>query len=140
MPLSILLVDDHAGFRQAIGDHLRARGLTVVGEAADGGEAVQLARNLQPDIAVLDLNMPILNGIDAGLAMRTAAPSTKTILLTMHHEDEYVQQASGAGFAGYVLKSRAAFDLVEAIREVERGGTYLSPCISHAAFPPDPQI
>ncbi len=136
MPLSIILADDHTGFRAAIGDHLRARGLTVVGEAADGGEAVQLALHLRPDIAVLDLSMPVLNGIEAGVAICNGSPSTKAILLTMHHEDEYVRLAGDAGFVGYVLKSRAAFELVEAIRQVVRGGAYISPCLSRSAFRP----
>jgi DNA-binding NarL/FixJ family response regulator len=134
MPLSIMLADDHVGFRQVVKAHLASQGMNVVGEASDGGAAVQLAMDLHPDIAVLDLSMPVLNGIDAGSQMRTVSPSTKAILLTMHREDEYVRQAADAGIAGYVLKSRTVLDLVEAIRQVLRVGAYLSPGLSRDAF------
>ncbi|MBZ5725970.1 MAG: response regulator transcription factor [Acidobacteriia bacterium] len=136
MPLTIVLADDHAGFRGVLKTLLEARGMTVVGEAGDGAEALQLAANHRPDIAVLDLSMPVLSGLDAGLKMRSVSPSTRAILLTMHSEDEYVRQAAAAGIEGYVLKSRAAYDLMDAIRQVARGGSYLSPSLSSAAFQP----
>src|SRR5207247_1068017 len=102
------------------------------GEAADGREAVRLASALHPDVAVLDVSMPVLNGLDAAVAITKACPRTRTILLTMHAEDTYVLQALQMGVRGYVLKSQAATDLVRALQEVSRGAVYLSPGVSGA--------
>ncbi len=134
MPLTIVLADDHAGFRAALKSLLQGRGMNVVGEAANGAEAVHLAKTLRPDIAVLDLSMPVMSGLDAGQRMHAASPPTKSILLTMHNEEEYIRQAAAAGIAGYVLKSRVANDLLDAIGQVARGGVYLSPCLSLMPF------
>jgi len=101
-----------------------------VAEAADGREAMRLARELSPDIAVLDLAMPLLNGIGTARAMRRSCPNVTTIALTVHAEDAYVLSALGAGFRGYVLKSQAASQLIRAIEVVRTGGVYLSPGIS----------
>jgi len=102
----------------------------VVGEASDGREAIRLAGELSPDIAVLDLAMPRLNGIEAGREIQVACPGARMIALTVHTEDQYVLSALKAGFRGYVLKSQAAAQLVRAIEEVRRGATYLSPRVS----------
>lgn len=130
MPASILLADDHALIRQGLKALLEKQGCRIVGEAADGQEAIRSVENAQPEIAILDISMPILNGIDAARALRKSAPKTKIILLTKHDEDQYVTEAMRAGVKGYVLKSQAADDLVHAIREVSRGSVYLSPKIS----------
>lgn len=147
MRLQILLADDHLIVRQGLKALLEREGLDVVGEAADGLEAARLARELQPDVAVLDIGMPLMNGLDAAREILRASPRTKAILLTMHAEDHYVLEALRAGVTGYVLKTKAAGDLVQAIREVTGGAIYLSPGVSRAVvqayraktdLPPDP--
>src|SRR5207249_4520679 len=92
--------------------------------------AARLARELSPDLAILDLSMPLLNGIETGRTMMKSCPSVRTIALTIHTESHYVLAALEAGFSGYVLKSQAAAQLVRAIREVGRGSIYLSPGVS----------
>lgn len=132
MPVSVLLVDDHQIVRQGLRLLLEREGFDVVGEAADGHEAVDLAQRLQPDVAVLDFVMPLLNGLDASLQIRRESPHTKTILLTMYTEDHYVLEAFRNGLHGYVIKTQAAGDLVRAIREVMKNALYVSPGISRA--------
>ncbi|MGH7227942.1 MAG: response regulator [Nitrospiraceae bacterium] len=147
MSLHVLLADDHLIVRQGLKVLLEREGFNVVGEASDGREAVRLAQELTPDIALLDLSMPLLNGIDAGRAMLQASPKTKIVLLTMHTEDHYVLEALRAGIKGYILKTKAAEELVQAIQEVSRGKLYLTPGVSEAVvqaylakteLPPEP--
>lgn len=147
MPLRILLADDHVLFRQGVRALLEREGFRVDGEAADGHAAIQMAAQLSPDVAVVDLAMPLLNGLDAAREITRVSPGTRTILLTMHAEDPYVARALQAGIRGYVLKSQATEDLVQAIREVARGAVYLSPGVSEMVveaylakrdLPPDP--
>lgn len=147
MPLRIILADDHLIVRQGLRSVLEQEAYTVLGEAGDGREALRLAQELAPDVAVLDLAMPLLNGLDAAREISRVSPQTKTILLTMHTEDPYVMEALRAGVKGYVLKTQAAQDLVQAIKEVSRGAMYLSPGISRTVveaylakseLPPDP--
>jgi two-component system response regulator NreC len=130
MPIRVVLADDHALVRQGLKALLEREGFQVAGEASDGQEVVRLVSNLRPDVAILDIGMPILNGIDAARELQKSSPRTKTILLTRHDEDQYVTEALRGGVKGYVLKNQAATDLVHAIREVSRGGIYLSPNIS----------
>jgi DNA-binding NarL/FixJ family response regulator len=130
MPVSVLLADDHQIVRQGIKVLLEKEGLEIVGEAADGREAVQMAARTRPDVAVLDFVMPLLNGLDAAIQIQRQAPGTKTILLTMYTEDQYVLEAFRGGLRGYVIKTQAAGDLVQAIREVLRNALYVSPGIS----------
>jgi DNA-binding NarL/FixJ family response regulator len=132
MRIRVLLVDDHLMMRQGLRTLLERHGFDVIGEASDGREGIRLARQLQPDIAVVDLVMPLLNGIDAAREIAKASRKTKTILLTMHIEDRYVTEALKAGVKGYILKTQAAPDLVVAISEVFKGSTYLSPAASGA--------
>ncbi|TMA40564.1 MAG: response regulator transcription factor [Deltaproteobacteria bacterium] len=132
MAIRVLLADDHLIVCQSLKAVLEREELQVVGEAADGREAVRLARALRPDVAVLDVSMPLLNGLDAAREIQKACPRTRTILLTMHGEDTYVLQALQMGIRGYVLKSQAVTDLVRAVREVSRGAMYLSPGVSAA--------
>src|SRR5436309_8834667 len=147
MPIRVVLADDHALVRQGFKALLEREGFQVVGEASDGQEAVRLLPSLHPDVAVLDISMPLLNGVDAARELQKASPQTKTILLTRHDEDQYVTEALRAGVKGYVLKNQAANDLIHAIHHVCRGGFYLSPTISQTvvdaylskeATPPDP--
>jgi DNA-binding NarL/FixJ family response regulator len=130
--MRILLADDHPMFRQGLKSLLEREGFQVVGEASDGHEAVRLARRLDPTVAVLDISMPLLNGIDAAREIHRRAPKTQVVLLTMFEEDAFALEALRAGVRGYVLKAQAAADLVRAIREVMRGAIYLSPGISEA--------
>lgn len=147
MALRIILADDHVIVRQGLKALLEREGFDVVAEASDGLETVRLARDLQPDVAVLDIGMPQLNGLDAAREVLQGSPRTKVILLTMHAEDHYVLEALRAGVTGYVLKTKAAGDLAQAIREVAGGAIYLSPGVSRAVvqayraktdLPPDP--
>lgn len=124
--MRVLLADDHALFREGLRLILERAGHEVAGEAADGHEACKLARTLNPDIAVLDLSMPLLNGIDVARELRRLAPGTKAILLTMYPDRAYVLRALKAGAKGYVLKTQVSEDLVRAIREVTLGEVYLS--------------
>ena len=128
----VLIADDHPLIRQGLRTLLEQHGFTVVGEAADGREAAQLAQELEPDVAVLDLAMPLLNGLDAARELTRASRRTKPIVVTVHTADQYVLAALQAGVRGYVLKSQATAELVQAIQEVMRGGRYLSPGISEA--------
>jgi DNA-binding NarL/FixJ family response regulator len=117
--------------RQGLRALLERERFEVLAEASDGLEAVQYAEKLHPDAAILDLAMPSLNGIDACREIQRVAPRTRVILLTMHPDEHYVLAALRSGVRGYVLKTRAAADLVEAINEVCGGHMYLSPGIAH---------
>lgn len=131
MPLKILLADDHPIVRQGLKALLEDEGFKVVCEASDGQEAIAMARQSSPDVAVLDLAMPILNGLAAAAVIRKdSANKIIIVLLTVHTERQYVLQALRAGVRGYVLKTRAAADLLQAIADVSKGLTYLSSGVS----------
>ena len=132
MSLDVLLADDHMLFRQALKVLLEREGFSVRAEACDGLEAVRLAATLRPDIAVLDIAMPALNGLDAARQITKVSSTTRTIALTMYTEDHYVLGALRASMRGYVIKTQAAQDLVAAIRSVNNGEIYLSPGVSSA--------
>lgn len=132
MTTRLLLADDHTLVRQGLKAFLERQGFQVVCEAANGHEAIQMATKEQPDVALLDISMPLLNGLDAARELKKSARKTKVVLLTKHEEDQYVTEALRAGVSGYVLKSQVATDLVHAIQEVCRGSVYLSPSISRA--------
>ena len=132
MSIRVVLADDHVLVRQGLKSLLEREKLQVIAEASDGQEAVRFSESLHPDIAVVDISMPTLNGIDAAREMSRCCPKTKTILLTQHEEDQYIREALEAGVRGYVLKSQAANDLVHAIQQVSRGQFYLSPGVSRA--------
>jgi DNA-binding NarL/FixJ family response regulator len=131
MALRVLLADDHPIVRQGVRVLLERDGFEIVGEATDGREAVQLARETKPDVAVLDLMMPHLNGLDAGREILRNGDARGVILLTMHTEDHQVASALRAGVRAYVLKTQAAEDLVRAIHDVVRGKIFLSPSVSN---------
>ena len=134
MPIRVVLADDHVLVRQGIKSLLEREGMQVLAEASDGQEAVRQVEKLTPDVAVMDIGMPLLNGMDAIRALGRSCPKTKPILLTQHDEDQYVSEALDAGVKGYVLKSQVANDLVLAIRQVLRGDVYLSPGIAGAVM------
>ncbi len=129
--ISIVLADDHKIVRHGIKALLEAEpDLRVTGEAGDGLEAIRLAKDLQPDILVVDISMPGLNGIDVTKQVRKCSPRTGIIVLSMHSAEVYVLQALEAGAMGYVLKESGPEQLVNAIREVISGRYYLSPPFS----------
>lgn len=130
MSIRVLLADDHEIVRHGLKALLVQRGFNVVADVSDGLEAVESARTLRPDVAVLDYSMPAMNGLNAARRIMQVSPETKTLLLTMHAEDRLVLESLRAGISGYLLKSRAALELYEAINEIQRGNTYLSPAIS----------
>ena len=134
MPIRIVLADDHVLVRQSLKTLLEREGFQVVAEASDGQEAVRHAGSLQPDIVVMDISMPILNGLNAAREMSRSIPKTKIILLTQHDEGQYISEALDAGVKGYVLKNQVASDLLEAIRQVSRGQVYLSPGVSRGVM------
>lgn len=133
MSLRVLVADDHALVREGFRALLERKGFQVVGEAVNGQEAVRMADELKPDIALLDVQMPILNGLDAGREIQRANKNTHVVLLTMHAEDHLMATALRAGIRAYVLKSQVAEDLVHAMRAVMRRQIYLSPGISKFA-------
>ena len=130
MPLNVLLADDHQLVRQGIRALLEREQFVVVGEASNGREAVDLAAQLKPDVAVLDLAMPLLNGVDCAREIRKLSPDTTMVLVTMHDEPAAALEALRVGVTGYVLKSKAAEHLINAIQEVSRGGVYLGSGVS----------
>ena len=132
MPTRVLLADDHALVRQGLKAFLEKQGFQIVCEASDGQETIRSAEKTRPDVAIIDISMPVLNGLDTARELKKSSPNTKVILLTEHDTDEYVTESLRAGGRGYVLKSQAAEDLVQAIQEVCRGSIYLSPSISRA--------
>jgi two-component system, NarL family, response regulator NreC len=134
MPVEILLADDHEIVREGFRALLEHHGFRVIGEASDGHEAVRLVQKLKPQVAVLDLSMPLLSGIEASRQIASVSPSTKTILLTMYKEDQYILEALRAGISGYILKTKGTKELVDAIRQVLRGMTYLSPEVSRSVI------
>lgn len=123
----ILLADDHRLFRQGLQSMLPADEFEVVAEAADGREAIDLVRRHEPDVALLDLSMPGLNGVDATREVLRCSPKTQVVVLTMHRETPYIVGALTAGARGYVLKSQPVSDVVQALREVSKGGVYVPP-------------
>jgi len=131
----ILLADDHAVVRQGFKMILGAQSdMEIIGEAANGREAVELALQLHPDIVVMDVAMPELNGIEATRRLFSADPHVRVIALSMHKDSVYVREILRAGARGYLLKDSGADDLVKAVRAVAGGESYLSPAVSNAVL------
>jgi DNA-binding NarL/FixJ family response regulator len=134
-PIRILLADDHAVVRQGFKMILNAQAdMEIVGEAGNGREAVDLVERLKPDVVVMDVAMPELNGIEATRRVSEVSPHTRIIALSMHKDSVYVREVLRAGARGYLLKDSGAGDLVSAIRAVARGEGYLSPAVSNAVL------
>jgi len=129
--LRILVADDHELVRRGIQELLRARGgWKVVAEAVNGREAVEKASELKPDVAILDISMPDLDGLQATRQIRETAPRTSVVVLTMHESDQMVRRILDAGALGYVLKSDLAKHLVKAVKNVSAGKLFLTPRVS----------
>ena len=133
--IRILLADDHAVVRQGFKMILDAQAdMEIVGEAGNGREAVELAEQLRPDVVVMDVSMPELNGIEATRRLASSAPRARVVALSMHKDSVYVREILRAGARGYLLKDSGAADLVAAIRAVASGESYLSPAVSNAVL------
>jgi DNA-binding NarL/FixJ family response regulator len=130
-PIRVLLADDHTLVRAGIRGLLQGLpGVEVVEEAGDGQEALRLAEALRPDVVLLDVGMPGLNGLEVAGRLATIDASIRVIILSMHTSEEYVLRALRAGCVGYLLKASAVAELELAVRAVARGETYLSPAVS----------
>ena len=132
--LRILLADDHHVVRQALRALLERHGFEIVAEASDGRTAAEMAATLQPDVAVLDVAMPLLSGVDAAAEIARVTPGTRVILLTALSDAQFVAAALQAGVRGFVMKIQDIEDLVNAIWEVSEGGLYVSPGASQAVL------
>ncbi len=133
--ISVLLVEDHHVVRKGISYLLSMEeDIEVVGEAEDGNEGIKMAKELCPDVVILDITMPNLNGIDAVRRIKKSVPNTKVIILTMHTREQYIRQALREGASGYLLKESTHTELVNAIKTVHKGDVALSPSISKFVF------
>ena len=129
--IRVLLADDHTVVRQGLRVLLEAEpDISVVGEAETGRQAVQLARKLTPDVIVMDIAMPNLNGLEATRQITREVPAARLLVLSSYNDDEYVHQVTEAGASGYLLKQTAATDLIKAVREACKGNAFFSPAIS----------
>jgi DNA-binding NarL/FixJ family response regulator len=127
----LLLVDDHTILRDGIRALLENEAdLTVVGEAEDGRTAVKLSCQLKPDVVIMDIAMPLLNGLEATRQIKQDCPSTKVLILTMHDNEEYIRHALANGAMGYILKDADSQELLDAVRAVHHGEVILSPAIT----------
>ena len=130
-PITIVIADDHAIVRQGLKKILKEeKDIRVVGEAKDGRDAVNKVQDLRPDIVIMDIAMPELNGIEATRQIKQAGMGTKIIILSMHDHGRYIRELLGLGVSGYLLKNAASRDIVKAVKSAIEGNTYLSPSIS----------
>ncbi len=129
--IRILLADDHTIVREGIRSLLEdEEDMTVVGEANDGHSAIRLTHQLNPDVILMDIAMPLLNGLEATRRIKEDFPKVKVLILTMHENEEYIRQVLASGAMGYILKDAAAHDLLGAIRTVNQGEMILSPAVT----------
>ena len=137
--IRVLLADDHAlvrqGFRRILEDE---PDIVVVGEAGGGAEAIELDRQLEPDVVVLDLGMPEINGLHAAIDIVRRRPARRILMLSMHSDPQYVRNAFDAGVKGYILKNALETDLIRAVRTIAGGGEFLSPELANVPEPDDP--
>jgi DNA-binding NarL/FixJ family response regulator len=138
-PLRLLIADDHAVVRAGLRTLLESRkGWEVCGEAADGRDAVEKALKLKPDVLILDIGMPLLNGVDAARRIHKALPDSEILILTMHESDELVREVVEAGVRGYILKDEADRVLLAAVDALRQHKPYFSTRVSEAADHADP--
>jgi DNA-binding NarL/FixJ family response regulator len=129
--ITVLLAEDHAIVRQGLCALLNADGhFNMVGEARTGREAIEMARTLRPDVILMDIAMPVLNGLEATRQILAANPAAKVIILSAHSDDAYIKRMNAAGVAGFLEKQTSAEILTRAIREVAKGHTFFSPAIA----------
>jgi two-component system response regulator NreC len=129
--IRILLADDHTLVRSGIRSLLEDEpGLSVIGEAEDGRKAVGMACQLKPDVVIMDIAMPLLNGLEATRQIKIQCPEVKVLIVSMHDNEEYIRQVLEAGAMGYILKDAAARELISAIQSVYRGEAVLSPAVT----------
>ena len=133
--IRVLIADDHTIVRKGLCSLLRGENdITVIGEARDGREVIRKAGELSPDVILLDINMPLLNGIEVARNIKQIHPSMGVIILTMYSDEGYVHEALLAGASGYLIKNTIPQDLCSAIRAVSRGESFLSPAISRTVI------
>jgi DNA-binding NarL/FixJ family response regulator len=134
-PIRVLLVDDHAlvrqGFRRILEDE---SDIEVIGEAGGGAEAIELDRRLEPDVIVMDMAMPEINGLHAAIEILRRQPARRILMLSMYDDEQYVRNALDAGVSGYILKNALETDLTRAVRVLASGGQFLSPELSDLAI------
>src|SRR3954470_20321835 len=126
-PVRLLLVDDHRMLRESLRRAMEDAGFEVVGEAPDGAEAVRLAMELKPDVILMDVTMPVLDGVEATRQVRDKLPNTQVVILTMHADREVLVDAIRAGAAGYLVKDCSTEEVVDTVRKAASGETALSP-------------
>jgi len=132
--ITVLLAEDHTIVREGLRALLEAQGdIEVVGEAQTGRQAVQLAQRFRPDVIVMDIAMPLLNGLEATRQILKVAPAARVLILSGYSDDEYIRQAVLFGAAGYLIKQTSAASLATAVREVQKGKTFFSPSIADRA-------
>jgi DNA-binding NarL/FixJ family response regulator len=133
--ISVLLAEDHAIVRKGLRSLLAAEvDIEVIGEAADGREAIEMASKLRPNIVVMDITMPGLNGLEATRQIKHRLPEVQVVVLTMHTAEEYIFQILRAGASGYVVKRAAPSELISAVRAAYRGESFLSPSVSRTVI------
>ncbi len=129
--IKVLIADDHALVREGIAAFLKlCDDIEVIGEASDGIEAIKKTEKLQPDVVIMDINMPKLGGLEATVEIKRISPETKILVLTQYDDREYISRFLKAGVSGYILKKAVGSDLISAIRAVSRGEIYLYPSIT----------
>jgi len=129
--VTIILADDHTIVRQGLAMLLEGEpGFNVVGEAGNGREVVSKVEKLKPDVVIMDISMPMLNGIEATRQIKKAMPQTKVIILSMHCHDRYIRELFSLGVSGYLLKDSTGSDIIKAIQAAMNGDTYMSPPVS----------